>query len=85
MINIKASVIELEPDTSYKVIIKDVYAGIVSDNGMVDDSVVTFESALATIVEGFLSYDYDYIETARSLSREGRSLRRYVISIDNGD
>ena len=85
MINIKASVIELEPDNSYKVIIKDVYAGIVSDNGTVDDSVVTFESALVTIVECFLSYDYDYVETARSLSREGRPLRRYVISIDNGD
>lgn len=85
MINIKASVIELEPDTSYKVIVKDVYTGIVSDNGTVDDSVVTFESALATIVECVLSYDYDYFETARSLSRKGRPLRRYVISIDNGD
>ena len=85
MINIKASVIELEPDNSYKVIIKEVYAGIVSDNGTVDDSVVTFESALTTIVECFLSCDYDYVETARSLSREGRPLRRYVISIDNGD
>lgn len=85
MINIKASVIELEPDESYKVIIKDVYAGIVSDNGTVDDSVVTFESALATAVECVLSYGYDYVETARSLSRKGRPLRRYVISIDNGD
>ena len=85
MINFKASVIELEPDNSYKVIIKGVYAGIVSGNGTVDDSVVTFESALATIVECFLSYDYDYVEIARSLSRKGRPLRRYVISIDNGD
>lgn len=64
MINIEASVIEFEPDNSYKVIIKDVYAGIVSDNGLVDDSVISFESALATIVELFLSYDYDYVETA---------------------
>ena len=85
MINIDATVIEFEPDNSYKVIIKGVYAGIVSDNGTVDDSVVSFESALATIVECFLSYDYDYVETARGLSRKGRPLRKYVISIDNGD
>ena len=85
MINIRASVIEIEPDNSYKVIIKGVYSGIVSDNGSVDDSVVSFDSALATIVELFLSYDYDYVETAQGLSRQGRPLRRYVISIDNGD
>lgn len=85
MTNINASVIEFEPDNSYKVIIKGVYAGIVSDNGTVDDSVVTFESALATIVECFLSYDYDYVETDRGLSRKGRPLRRYVVSIDDGD
>lgn len=85
MINIDASVIEFEPDNSYKVVIKGVYAGIVSDNGSVDDSVVSFESALATIVELFLSYDYDYVETARGLSCKGRPCRKYVISIDNGD
>lgn len=85
MINIRASVIEIEADNSYKVIVKDVYSGIVSDNGSVDDSVVSFESALATIVELFWGYDYDYVETAQGLSRQGRPLRRYVISIDNGD
>ena len=71
MINIRASVIEIEPDNSYKVIIKGVYAGIVSDNGSVDDSVVSFESALATIVECFLSYDYDYVEIAPRLISSG--------------
>lgn len=85
MINIDARVIEFEPDNSYKVIIEGVYVGIVSNNGTVDDSVITFESALATIVECFLSFDYDYVETARGLSRKGRPLRKYVISIDNGD
>ena len=85
MINIDASVIEFEPDNSYKVIIKGVYAGIITDNGEVDDSVISFESALSTIVEIFLSCDYDYVETARGLSRKGRPLRRYVISIDNCD
>lgn len=85
MINIDASVIEFEPDNSYKVIIKGVYAGIVSDNGTVDDSVVTFESALAMIVECFLSYDYDYVETGRCLSKKGRPCRMYTVSIDDGD
>ena len=85
MINIDAYVIEFEADNSYKVIIKGVYTGIVSNNGTVDDSVISFESALATVVECFLSYDYDYVETKRGLSRKGRPCRKYVISIDNGD
>lgn len=85
MINIDACVIEFEPDNSYKVIIDGVYAGIVSNNGDIDDSVTTFESALASIVEIFLSYDYDYVETARGLSRKGRPCRKYTVSIDNGD
>lgn len=85
MINFDAYVIEFEPDNSYKVIIDGVYAGIVSNNGDIDDSVTTFESALASIVEIFLSHDYDYIETARGLSRKGRPCRKYTVSIDNGD
>ena len=85
MINLRASVIELEPGNSYKVIIKGVYAGIVSDNGTVDDNVVTFESALASVIECFLSYDYDYVETGRGFSKKGRPCRRYTVSIDNGD
>lgn len=85
MINITASVIELEPDNSYKVIIEGVYTGIVADNGEIDDSVLTFESAPTSVIEIFLSYDYDYVETGRGLSRKGSPLRRYVISIDNGD
>lgn len=85
MINIDASVIEFEPDNSYKVIIRGVYAGVVADNGEVDDHVLTFESALTSVIEIFLSYDYDYVETARGLSRKGRPFRRYVISIDDGD
>lgn len=85
MINLDASVIEFEPDNSYKVIIDGVYAGIVSNNGDIDDSVTTFESALASIIEIFLSYDYDCVETARGLSHKGRPCRKYTVSIDNGD
>jgi hypothetical protein len=57
----------------------------VRDNGYFDDTVITFESALATVVESLLSNDYDYVETERCLSKKGRRCRKYVISVDNGD
>lgn len=85
MINFNAYVIELEEDNTYKVCIENVYKGIVSDNGLVDDAVTTFEYALSTVIEIMLSYDYDYVEVARGKSRKGRPYRKYVISVDNGD
>lgn len=57
----------------------------VRDNGYFDDTVITFESALATVVEFSVSNDYNYVETERCLSKEGRRCRKYVISVDNGD
>lgn len=80
-----AYVIELEADNIYKVCIENVYKGIVSDNGLVDDSVTTFESALSTVIEMMLSNDYAYVEIDRGKSCTGRPCRRYVISVDNGD
>lgn len=85
MINFNAYVIEIEPDTCYKVCIENVFKTTVCDNGCFDDSVITFESALATVVELSLSSDYDYVETARCLSKKGCPCRKYVISVDNGD
>ena len=85
MINFNAYVIELEEDTWYKVCIEGVMKTTVRDNGCFDDSVVTFESALATVVELSLSDDYDYVETERCLTKKGRRCRKYVISVDNGD
>ena len=85
MINFNAYVIELEEDTWYKVCIEGVLNTTVRDNGYFDDTVITFESALATVVEFSLSNDYDYVETERRLSKKGRPCRKYVISIDNGD
>lgn len=69
----------------YKVCIEDVLTTTVRDNGCFDDTVITFESALATVVEFSVSNDYDYVETARCLSKKGRPCREYVVSIDNGD
>lgn len=85
MINFNAYVIELEEDNSYKVCIENIYKGIVTDNGLIDDSVTTFETALSTVIELMLSNDYDYVETDRCLSKKGRRCRKYVISVDNGD
>jgi hypothetical protein len=85
MINFNAYVIELEIDTWYKVCIEDVITTTVRDNGCFDDCVITFESALASVVEWTLSNDYDYVEVTRGLSRKGRPCRKYVISVDNGD
>lgn len=85
MINFNAYVIELEEDNCYKVSIEDVCTSTVCNNGYFDDSVTTFESALASVIELLLSNDYDYVETERGLSKKGRPCRKYVISVDNGD
>lgn len=85
MINFNAYVIELEEDDRYMVCIENVLKTTVCDNGCFDDSVIAFESALAAVVELSLSFDYDYVEIARCLSKKGRPCRKYVISVDNGD
>lgn len=59
--------------------------GIVTNDGLIDDSVTTFESALSTVIEIMLSDDYDYVEVSRGLSQKGRLCRKYVISVDDGD
>lgn len=85
MINLNTYVIELEEDTLYKVCIEDVMKTTVRNNGCFDDTVTTFESALVSVIELFLGYDYDYVESKRCLSKKGRPCRTYVVSIDNGD
>ena len=85
MINFNAYVIEIEEDNRYKVCIENVYTGTVTNNGLIDDDVTTFESALSTVIEIMMSFDYDYVETAHCLSKKGRPCRKYIISIDNGD
>lgn len=85
MINFNAYVIELEEDTLYEVCLEGVLKTPVQNNGYFDDTVITFESALATVIEFSLSNDYDYVETERCLTKKGRRCRKYVISVDNGD
>lgn len=74
MLTLNAYVIELEPDNSYKVVIEGVYKGVVTNSGEIDDDVTSFESALSSVIEFMLSFDYDYVEVARRLSKKGRPL-----------
>ena len=85
MLNLTAYVIEFEEDNRYKVIIDGVWRGFVSDNGMEDDSTLSFRRALEDIVEVLLSNDYDIRMVEKGHSKKGRPCRKYVISIDNGD
>lgn len=68
MINFNAYVIELEVDNSYEVCIENIFKGIVTDNGLIDDSVTTFETALSTVMT--------------TLKPSGVCLRRAVVVVN---
>lgn len=82
MITFNAYVVEIESDNFYEVHIEGVISTTVRDNGENDDSVVSFESALATCVELMLSDDYEIQFVSEC---DGGSCCRYVVAIDNGD
>jgi hypothetical protein len=76
-------VVEIEPDDSYEVHIEGGFPTIFRGNGeKTDNSVVTFESALSSVVEFTLSDDYEIQFVSKC---DGGSCRRYVVAIDNGD
>lgn len=79
MITFNAYVVEIGFDNCYEVHIEDVISTTVRGDG---ESVVSFESALATCVELALSDDY-VIQLVSEC--DGGSCRRYVVAIDNGD
>ena len=82
MITFNAIVGEIEEDNSYEVCIDGVISTTVTDCGDVDDSVVSFESALSSCVELMLSDDYELVKKCRI---DGRRYRKYVVSINDGD
>lgn len=84
MITFDAIVGEIEEDTSYEVDIKGIISTTVTDCGDIDDSVVSFESALSSCVELMLSDDYE-LELVKKCRINGRRYRKYVVAIDNGD
>lgn len=85
MLNLTAYVIEFEKDNRYKVIIGGVWRGFISDNGLEDNSILSFRRALEGIVEVLLSIDYDIKMVEKGYSKKGCPCRKYVVLIDNGD
>lgn len=79
MINFNAYVFEIEPKKRYRVFIEDVCGITILESG--------YQSALASVIESMLSYDYDYVEVDRGMTRTGKGYRyrKYDVSVDNGD
>ena len=83
MVDYDAFVVEIEPDNSYMVCIDGVFSGTVTDNGTIDDSDITFESALSWAIELMLTDEYEFKQTKEFVPRTyGGVCRKYVISID---
>lgn len=82
----EAYVIEVEPDICYKVCIFGVYEGTVSNVGVDDNVVTTFESALSSIVELMLGDDYEitFVKETR-LGLRTQRCRGYIISVNHSD
>lgn len=69
MVDYEAFVVEIVSDNSYVVCIDGVFSGTVSDNGTVDDSVVTFESVLSCAIELMLTNEYEFKQIKQFISR----------------
>jgi hypothetical protein len=82
MFKVNAYVTEIEADNSYEVDIDDVFTTTVTDCGAIDVSVVTFDSALTTVLE-IMYGDCDFNFVCRSY--KGGACRSYVVAIDDGE
>lgn len=82
MFKVNAYVTEIEKDNSYKVDVDAVFTTTVTDCGTIDDSVVTFDSALTTVLEiVYGDCDFDFV----CRSYKGGKCRSYVVTIDDGE
>lgn len=82
MFKVNAYVTEIEADNSYEVDVDGVFTTTVTDCGTIDDSVVTFDSALTTVLE-IMYGDCDFNFVCRSY--KGGDCRSYVVAIDDGE
>lgn len=82
MFKVNAYVTEIEKDNSYKVEIDGVFTTTVTDCGTIDDSVITFDSALTTVLE-IMYGDCNFNFVCRSY--KGGDCRSYVVTIDDGE
>lgn len=81
MFKVNAYVTEIEPDNVYEVDVDGMFKTTVTDCGVVDDSVVTFTSALTTVLE-IMYGDCDF-ETVCCSDKSGKC-RSYVVVV-NGE
>lgn len=80
MFKVNAYVTEIEKDNSYKVDVDDVFSTTVTACGTIDGSVVTFDSALTTVLE-FMYGDCAFDTVKRSF--KGGDCCSYVVTIDD--
>lgn len=83
MMNLEAVVIELSEDNEYRVYLGGMDYRTVTDNGEFDDSVVSFESALSTIIELFLTDDYEYVERKTYKDSKGRCRKVFKVTLND--
>ena len=80
MFKVNAYVTEIEPDNFYAVDIDGLFKTTVADCGVIDDSVVSFESALATVLEiMYGDCDFDFVR----LRSDKVNCRTYLVTIDD--
>lgn len=95
MFKVNAYVTEIEADNSYEVDIDGLFVTTVTDCGDIDDSVLTFKSALTTVLEimyGDCDFDFVCVEAIKVVSVEAikvvsvvHMLLRLTTVNDNGE
>jgi hypothetical protein len=80
MFKVNAYVTEIEEDNIYEVDVDGVFKTTVADCGDIDDSVVSFDSALTTVLE-IMYGDCDFEFVCRS-DKIGKC-RSYVVAVDD--
>lgn len=78
MFKVNAYVTEIEEDNIYEVDVDGMFKTTVADCGDIDDSVVSFDSALTTVLE-IMYGDFDFV---RRRDKVG-VCRSYVVTIDD--
>ena len=81
MFKVNAYVTEIEEDNIYEVDIDGLFKTTVADCGDIDDSVVSFNSALTTVLE-IMYGDCDFDFVCRRSDKVG-VCRSYVVTIDD--
>lgn len=79
MFKVNAYVTEIEEDNIYEVDVDGVFKTTVADCGDIDDSVVSFDSALTTVLE-IMYGDCDF-EFVRRSNKIGKRCS-YVVAVD---